>query len=90
DRLQKALINESATFLAADRVISSRSPIDDGFLEKADELGLQRAQTLSFLSMVFSDDRAQFCSVKAVDDNYPLRGDLIISDAPFVAGRVVR
>lgn len=89
DRLQQALVNESATFLAADRVISSRSPIDAEFLEKAEELGLERAETLTFLSMVFSDDRAQVASMKAVDGNYPLRGDLIVSDEPFVRGTLV-
>ena len=89
DRLQQALLRESATFLAADRVITSSNIVDPAWLEKADELGLERAQTLSFLSMVFSADRAQFSSVKAVDDKYPLRGRLIISDAPFVSGRPI-
>ena len=86
DRLQQALLKESATFLAADRVIASSAPIATGILARADELGLQQAQTISFLSMVFSDDRAQFSSVKAVNDSYPLRGKLIVSDAPFVRG----
>ena len=69
DRLQQALLKESATFLAADRVVASSDPIADEVLARARELGLQQAQTLSFLSMVFSDDRAKFTSVKAVDDN---------------------
>jgi putative ABC transport system permease protein len=89
DRLQKALLQESATFLGADRVISSSSPIDTAWQVKASSLGLRQAQTLGFLSMVFSDDRAQFSSVKAVDENYPLRGQLIISEAPFVRGRPI-
>jgi putative ABC transport system permease protein len=89
DRLQHALLNESATFLAADRVISASDPIDPAWLEKADQLGLVRSETLSFLSMVFSEDRAQFTSVKAVDDHYPLRGQLIVSESPFVGGRPI-
>jgi len=89
DRLQQALLKESATFLAADRVITGSDPISNDILARADELGLQQALTLSFMSMVFSDDRAQFASVKAVDDNYPLRGRLIVSDAPFVRGAPV-
>jgi putative ABC transport system permease protein len=89
DRLQQALLQESATFLGADRVISSSSPIDSEWQVKASTLGLRQSQTLGFLSMVFSDDRAQFSSVKAVDDNYPLRGKLIISDAPFVRGQPI-
>ncbi len=89
DRLQQALENESATFLAADRVITSSDPIDPEVLRHAAELGLRQAQTLSFLSMVFSGDRAQFASVKAVDDHYPLRGTLIVSDRPFVRGTLI-
>lgn len=88
DRLQQALLLESASFLAADVVISSSAPIRPELIEHATELGLARAETLSFLSMVFSADRAQFSSVKAVDSNYPLRGKLIISDEPFVRGEV--
>jgi putative ABC transport system permease protein len=89
DRLQQALLAESATFLAADRVISSSDPISSDILAKAKELDLEQSQTLSFLSMVFSEDRAQFASVKAVDNHYPLRGNLIVSEAPFVRGRPI-
>ncbi|MDA0977798.1 MAG: ABC transporter permease, partial [Proteobacteria bacterium] len=89
DRLQQALISESASFLAADRVISSRDPIDPSILQRADELGLQRAESLSFLSMVFSAERAQLTSVKAVNGTYPLRGTLIAGDEPFVRGAPV-
>lgn len=86
DRLQQALLAESATFIASDRVISSGEPIDPKFIEKAKSLGLRTSETLGFLSMVFSEDRAQFTSVKAVDDNYPLRGRLIAGDEPFIRG----
>ncbi len=89
DRLQQALVQESASFLAADKVIASNDVISDDILKKAEELGLQQAQTLSFLSMVFSADRAQFSAVKAVSDDYPLRGDLIISDRAFEFGEIV-
>lgn len=90
DRLQQALTQESSTFLAADRVIEYDRPIDIEFSIKAQEFGLKEAETMSFLSMVFSDDRAQFASVKAVSDSYPLRGDLIISDQAFERGEVIK
>jgi putative ABC transport system permease protein len=89
DRLQQALIQESSQFLAADRVIAGRAELDPSFIEKAESLNLEHAQTLSFLSMVFSADRAQFASVKAVTDRYPLRGNLIISDEAFKLGENV-
>ena len=86
DRLQQALVAESSTFLAADRVIRSGDPIDPEIIEYAGSLGLRTSETLGFMSMVFSEDRAQFSSVKAVDGAYPLRGRLIAGDQPFVRG----
>jgi len=89
DRLQQALLTESATFLAADRVISSGEAIDTEIIDYATSLGLRTSETLGFLSMVFSEERAQFTSVKAVDQHYPLRGKLIAGDEPFVRGAPV-
>ena len=86
DRLHQALIEESANFLAADRQITSSREIPEDFLGKAEGLGLKTSQTMVFSSMVFSNDRNQLVSVKAVDANYPLRGELIASDKPFVEG----
>jgi len=90
DRLQQALISESATFLAADRVISSSKPVPDEWLDEAEKLGLETGRSLSFLSMVFAADRAQLSSVKAVSDEYPLRGRLRVAYEPFVAGEVIQ
>ena len=88
DRLQQALISESAEFLAADRYIGSGREIPDEFRQAARDLGLDVADTLSFPSMVFaSDERNQLASVKAVSPGYPLRGTLIVADAPFGRGR---
>ena len=89
DRLNQALLRESATFLAADRVISSSDPVDPEFIAEAKRRGIETAETIQFVSMVFSADRAQFSSVKAVSDEYPLRGRLIASDEPFVNGYIV-
>ncbi|MCB1645222.1 MAG: FtsX-like permease family protein [Pseudomonadales bacterium] len=87
DRLQRALHQESASFLAADMVIRSGDEVDPGLLQNEFTAPLQRAETLTFLSMVFSADRAQFASVKAVTDAYPLRGELITGDEPFQRGQ---
>lgn len=89
DRLNQALLQESATFLAADRVISSSDEIPPEFIAEAQRRDLQTAETIQFVSMVFAADRAQFSSVKAVSDAYPLRGRLIASDEPFVNGYLV-
>ena len=86
DRLEKALLLESANMLAADRVLgSSRQPPEEILLE-AEALGLRTARTLSFVSMVFSDSGNMLVAAKAVSDTYPLRGEVIIADAPFIRG----
>ncbi len=83
DRLQRALVAESAAFLAADRVLEDTKPIPGAWWDEAARAGLQRSRMVQFLSMTFSDERAQFTSVKAVDDAYPLRGNLKVSAEPF-------
>ncbi len=83
-RLQSALEQESHRFLAADRVVSSGRQIKDSEFAKAEELGLQRASTLLFPTMLASaSDEMALVSVKAVSDSYPLRGELTYSLQPF-------
>ena len=83
-RLQSALEQESHRFLAADRVVRSSRDLPQEWLQRAGSLGLQTAQTLSFPSMVFAGEDAMFLSsVKAVSDDYPLRGELTYSAEPF-------
>ena len=89
DRLQRALALESASFIAADRVLSSSNPIPAQYAASASALGLETTRTVEFLSMAFSEDRAQLGSVKAVDEGYPLRGTLIAGDTPFARGQSV-
>lgn len=87
DRLQQALLRESSSFLAADRYIGSGQEIPQAFREAARERGLDIADTLSFPSMVFTeDDRNALVSVKAVGQGYPLRGRLEVADEPFTRG----
>ena len=86
DRLQQALIQESASFLGADRVVSGADPLDPALVQQARDIGLQTTETLEFFSMVFAEERAQFASVKAVAPGYPLRGKLIASNEPFING----
>ncbi len=87
DRLQQALLSESSDFLAADRYIGGSRPVPDAFREAARELGLDTTDTMLFASMIYAGDRNQLVSVKAVSPGYPLRGTLIVSDAPFTPGQ---
>jgi len=91
DRLQSALIEQSATFLAADRVLSGSAPAPQAIRAKASELGLQQAETVTFATMLYTGaDQNLLASVKAVSPEYPLRGVLRVSEEPFGADSEVR
>ena len=90
ERLHQALLAESTSFLAADRVLSGSQPIPDSFRAGAVSQGLAISDTLLFPSMVYAETSAgrnQLVSVKAVSETYPLRGTLRISDQPFTTDR---
>ena len=72
--------------LAADRVLSSSSQPPEEILSQAEIMGLRTARTLSFTSMAFSESGNMLVSAKAVSETYPLRGEVIIADQPFVRG----
>jgi putative ABC transport system permease protein len=86
DRLEKALLLESANMLAADRIVSGRGELPEEVLLEGQSRGLRTAETLSFTSMAFSDDGNLLVAAKAVSENYPLRGEVIVADAPFTRG----
>ncbi len=90
DRLEKALLLESANMLAADRVLGSREQPPQEILFEAEAQGLRTASTLTFTSMAFSESGNMLVSAKAVSDAYPLRGEVIIADQPFVRGTPIK
>ncbi len=86
DRLEKALLLESANMLAADRIVSGRGDLPEEVLLEGQSRGLRTATTLSFTSMAFSDSGNLLVAAKAVTDAYPLRGEVIIADRAFTRG----
>lgn len=86
DRLEATLLKQSNSFLAADRQIYSPKEIPKHWLTMADRAGLKHVQQEVFSSMVFSassDDKMQLASIKAVEQGYPLVGELEVSRTPF-------
>jgi len=90
DRLEKALLQESANMLAADRIVSGRGSLPEEVLVEGQARGLRTAETLSFTSMAFSDNGNMLVAAKAVTATYPLRGEVIIADAPFTRGTPIQ
>ena len=81
ERVQRALLDEGASVLAADLVVEQGRPIPEAWLQQAESLELQTSLLVSFPSVLFLAERPQLVQVKAVQDNYPLRGRLQIATA---------
>lgn len=90
DRAERALHAQGNALLAADLAVESANAIPETLAEAARGLGLDTARTLSMRSVIQSGERLQLTELKAVDERYPLRGNVSIADAPFGAAREVR
>jgi putative ABC transport system permease protein len=85
DRLGRGMSNQSADFLGADLVLESPRPVVAEWLREARTKGLQAIETLEFASVVVSGDELLLSGVKAVQDGFPLRGEMRTAPAPFAA-----
>jgi putative ABC transport system permease protein len=80
DRLQSGLTRDAAQLMGGDVVIQSDHPVPPEFEQRARRAGLQPSLSLNFPSMARAPDArggaTRLVSVKAVDEAYPLRGQL--------------
>tara|TARA_R110002050_G_scaffold269917_2_gene412538 strand:- start:78254 stop:80713 length:2460 start_codon:yes stop_codon:yes gene_type:complete len=87
DRLQLSFEQESASLMAADRLIRSDDNIPSAWQVKASELSLQQAENTSFSTMIFAGDALQLSQLSAVSDSYPLKGAYLVDDNLFGTGQ---
>lgn len=80
DRVEQGLNARISSFLAADLAVRGGIEIDKVYRTKASEFGLDTSDITEFASMVFVGELNHLASVKVVDDNYPLRGELELAD----------
>ncbi|MFC4258822.1 ABC transporter permease [Marinobacter lacisalsi] len=81
-QLQRTLVTSASSFLAADRQLEAEhgKPIPAEWREEARALGLETARMVEFSTMLSGGDRFQLVSIKAVSDEYPLRGQVEYQD----------
>ena len=77
-QVQNAVALQAAEMLGGDLVLSDKDPIQPNWLQQADELKLKHAPVTVFSSMAHTQDQFVMVNVKAVDANFPLRGQLVI------------
>lgn len=76
DRMEKGLSQQSREFMAGDRTLRSSREVPGAWIDEARRLGLTVGEQLGFATMTFSGDTPQLADVKAVDERYPLYGQL--------------
>ncbi|PSF04553.1 ABC transporter ATP-binding protein [Marinobacter fuscus] len=83
-QLQRTLVSSASSFLAADRQLEAENgrPVPEAWMQQARELGLETGRMVEFSTMVFGEAGFQLVSVKAVSDEYPLRGDIEVQAGP--------
>ncbi|HZQ72732.1 MAG TPA: FtsX-like permease family protein [Burkholderiales bacterium] len=82
DRVAAALVRDAHQLLGADLVVVSDHPFGSDLRRLFEARAPQRAEALNFISMAIAGDKSQLAGVKAVTENYPLRGRLRIAPAP--------
>jgi len=80
ERMEQVIVKQGKDALTADAVFVSANPIPDTLLTSTENL--ERSMMTRFATMAFSDNGMQLISVRAVDDNYPLMGELVLENNP--------
>jgi len=76
DRVDRGLTNHVSSFLAADLALRGRVPISEEYRQQASDMNIETAAVAEFQSMVFVGDHNHLASLKVVQSNYPLRGQI--------------
>ncbi len=83
-RMEQVIVKQGKDALTADAVFVSANPLTESILSSTETL--ETSQMTRFPTMAFSDKGMQLISVRAVDEQYPLMGDLVLDNNP--AGRL--
>lgn len=82
DRVEQGMEARTSALLGADGIIDSNRPLGEDkavYVALAEKFGLQVAHSVSFISMAITEDGSRLAGVRAVSDNYPLRGEVLLA-----------
>ncbi|KDN27196.1 ABC transporter permease [Vibrio fortis] len=81
ERMEQVIVKQGKDALTADSVFISANPLPDRLLELVADKNLDKSELTRFSTMAFSDNGMQLVTVKAVESNYPLRGEMLLESA---------
>ena len=76
EQIQNAVALQAAEMLAGDLVLSDNEPLPEQWRDQARQLDLKRSEVTFFSSMAYTDEQFVMVNVKAIDQAFPLRGEL--------------
>lgn len=76
-QIQYAVALQAAEMLAGDLVLTDSEPLEEKWWQDATQLGLKHSEVTVFSSMAHTHDNFVMVNVKAIDDAFPLRGELL-------------
>jgi putative ABC transport system permease protein len=83
DRVDRGMSQQAATLLGGDVAVVSNAPIPERWLDEARQRGLNATRSATLPSVLFTpDDDSQLVSVRAVDRDWPLRGEVQLAGDP--------
>ncbi|MDX8252142.1 ABC transporter permease [Acinetobacter pittii] len=78
DQVKQAVSLQASQMLGADLVLSNNELIEQPWKKKAEQLGLKQTNVTIFSSMAHTQDQFVMVNVKAIEPDFPLRGQLEI------------
>ncbi|MEN3109776.1 ABC transporter permease [Uliginosibacterium paludis] len=87
DRVGQALEQNATRLLGGDLLISADHELPASLIDELRKRGLAHTRSVTFNSMATSDEAAQMVAVKAVEQGFPLRGEVQLSDFSGAAPR---
>ncbi len=79
ERMEQVVVKQGKDALTADLVYVSSNIVPRPLLDTIEsKKSVSRSEMTRFATMAFSDEQMQLVTVKAVDSQYPLRGELIL------------
>lgn len=79
-RMEQVVVKQGKDALTADSVFVSANPIPESLTQLTQQQAIATSSMTRFRTMAFSDNSMQLITVKAVDSQYPLRGEMQLSD----------
>jgi len=80
ERVEQGLQSRTSAIFGADAIIESTRPLDPDYINLAKASGLRTAQSISFMSMLVTENGSHLAGVRSVSENYPLRGEIVLQN----------